>query len=217
MYEDDGLTREYRRDKFARTLITSNYNANGKYTVNIGAATGDYTGKPANRTFIVSIHTGIIQEGVKPAAVTINGVEVAEKSDSSSLVNSTEGWWWNNIKKGVVYAKTNTVSSGTPVTVIAYIGTDIAVSDVNGKDVLKNFSAVYNSGKILLSFANNFSGKMTARLYTLQGKLIMNKEIDVKNSKAVLWNSGAKTVNGNYLLRLEYNSKTAYKKVAVLN
>ncbi len=109
MYEDKGLTREYKRNRFARTLITSDATKqnNLMYEVSIGAVVGDYNRKPANRIFIVTLHTGIIKESEKLLAVTVDGVSVPEKSDSSSLVNSDQGSWWNPIKKGIAYVKIN--------------------------------------------------------------------------------------------------------------
>ena len=166
------------------------------------------------------IHTGIIAayKDQKPAVVAINGTPVTEKSDSASLVASTEGWWWNTINNGIAYVKTNAVPSGSSVKVNVYMpGTGITVSDITGKDLFKNFSVIYNSGKVSLSFANNFSGKMKAQLYTLQGKLILNREIDVTSGKAVVRNPEARTISGNYILKLEYSDKTAYRKFIALN
>ncbi len=219
MYEDDGLTREYKRTRFARTLINCDAlrDNNVVHEVTIGAAEGDYTNKPANRTFVVTLHTGIIKESKKPSAVTINNVAVPKKSDSSSLVNSEQGYWWNNIKKGIVYVKTKTVPSNTSVKVSVYLSTGITVPVSNGRDLLKNFSVVYKSGKILLSFANSFTGKIKASIYSLQGKLIIHKSINVKNSKSILSNAGKKTISGTYLLRLEYKGKTAFRKVIAIN
>jgi hypothetical protein len=219
MYDDDGLTREYKQGKFTRTEMSNQYSG-GIYEVNIGASVGDYTGKPASRTFMPTIHTGIIPtyKDQKPAAVTINGTPVAEKADSASLVASTEGWWWNSIKNGIAYVKTKAVPSNSSVKVNIYMpGTGVTVADITSKDILKNFTVVYNSGKISLSFANNFSGSMKASVYSLQGKLLVNKSIQVKNSRAAFSDDTLRTISGNYLLRLEYNGKTVYRKFVALN
>ncbi len=213
MYEDDGLTKQYKTGKSARTLITSKANG-GRYTVNIGAAVGDYTDKPATKTYMATIHTGIIQKDVKPDLVKIDGVVVAEKSDSASLVSSSEGWWWNSIKDGIVYVKTQEISTSSSVA----IQVDISVTGLNpdagitDREVLNKFSVFCTTGKLRLSFANMFTGKMKASIYNLHGKLVVDKMIDVKQSKAGVWNTA---VSGTYILKLEYKGITASRKFTV--
>jgi hypothetical protein len=86
------------------------------------------------------------------------------------------------------------------------------VLDKTGKEVLNNFSVVCCRGKVRLSFANMFTGRMKASVYTMQGKLIMCKMIDVVQSRAELWNAGTKAVSGSYIVRLEYNGRTVSRR-----
>jgi len=69
LYEDDGLTQEYRNGAFARTLIEveapKSLDVPGaQITVKVGAAKGTYTDVPATRSYVVDVHVPS-----KPASV----------------------------------------------------------------------------------------------------------------------------------------------------
>jgi len=216
MYEDDGLTREYKRGRSARTLITSDCTKEGtkRFNVNIGPAVGDYTGKPATKTFIVTIHTGNNWPNIKPATARINGAPVSEKTDSASLEAASDGWWWNPIKGGVVYVKTQAVSvSATTDIVVDLPGVGInTFTDITGKELFNNFTVMCRADKINLSFENMYNGRMNASVYTLQGKLVLNKVVDVVHSKAEISNPGMKIAGGSYILRLEAMGRRVSRK-----
>ncbi len=219
MYEDDGLTRDYKNNKFARTLITSDATqASGRFIVNIGATIGDYTGKPVKKTYIATIHTGIISPKKKPLSngVKINGVVVSEKADSASLVSSSEGWWWNRIKNGVVYVKTQEVSTSSSVEMVVDLDMTGVNSDVDitKKELLNKFSLFCNAGKLRLSFENMFTGEMKASIYNLNGRLITQKMIHVEQSKAEVWDT---EVSGIYILKLEYKGRMVFRKFTARN
>jgi len=218
MYEDDGLTREYKTNKFARTLITCDgTQANNKrYVVTIGHANGEYNGKPAVKNYMVTVHTGTIWPNIKPIGVKIDGVWVPEKADSADLEACSGGWWWNTIKSGIAYVKTHPVSSNNQVTITIDEGMGINnFTDKTGKEVLNNFSVICNGGKVRIAFTNMFTGRMNASVYTLQGKQVVHKGIDVVQSRAELWNTDPKAVSGSYILRLEYNGRTVSRKFVV--
>jgi alpha-glucosidase (family GH31 glycosyl hydrolase) len=56
LYEDDGATTDYQIGKFAATKFSCGSSPDG-CTVIIGPSTGDYTGKPASRTYILQVHS----------------------------------------------------------------------------------------------------------------------------------------------------------------
>ena len=69
LYEDDGLTQEYRNGAFARTLIEveapKSLDVPGaQIAVKVGAAKGTYTDVPATRSYVVDVHVPS-----KPASV----------------------------------------------------------------------------------------------------------------------------------------------------
>jgi alpha-glucosidase (family GH31 glycosyl hydrolase) len=88
--EDEGSNRDYREGKVARTLfvIKGNPVENNVYEVNIGASKGEYSGKLAERTYILMIHSD-----KKPAKIFRNGQEtgysVVDKSGPAIFVVST--------------------------------------------------------------------------------------------------------------------------------
>ena len=82
LYEDDGVTQDYRNGAFARTLIEvdapKSFDEPGaRITVNVGAATGSYKDMPASRSYVVDLHVPS-----KPASVQIGQVgQVAGPSE----------------------------------------------------------------------------------------------------------------------------------------
>lgn len=67
LYEDDGKTREYQKNKYAFTEINSVQNKTG-LTVNISAIRGNYDGMLPERAYTLYIHTN-----KKPFSVWLNG------------------------------------------------------------------------------------------------------------------------------------------------
>ncbi|MFC5449969.1 discoidin domain-containing protein [Paenibacillus aestuarii] len=104
MYEDDGVTREHRSGKFAKTLITSIAPETGTsdLKVQVGASVGDYNGKLAARTnqFHIHMHT-------KPASVEVGGSAYTEFASKADWTNAASGWYFDAADKGgIVYVKT---------------------------------------------------------------------------------------------------------------
>ncbi|MCR8641324.1 discoidin domain-containing protein [Paenibacillus sp. N1-5-1-14] len=104
MYEDDGVSREHRTGKFAKTLITSTAPESGTGTlkVQVGASVGDYTGKLMARTnqFQIHMHT-------KPASVSIGSTVYTEYGSKAALASAASGWYYDAADKGgIVYVKT---------------------------------------------------------------------------------------------------------------
>ncbi|MBA2940853.1 discoidin domain-containing protein [Paenibacillus sp. CGMCC 1.16610] len=104
MYEDDGITREHRNGKFAKTLITSiaPEAGTGDLKVQVGASIGDYNGKLAARTNQFQIHMH-----VKPASVAVGGSAYTERASKTELAASASGWYFDATDKGgILYVKT---------------------------------------------------------------------------------------------------------------
>ncbi|MBP1962250.1 discoidin domain-containing protein [Paenibacillus aceris] len=104
MYEDDGVSREHRSGKFAKTVITSiaPETGTGDLKVQVGASIGDYNGKLAARTnqFQIHMHT-------KPASVEVGGSAYTELASKAEWTNAASGWYFDNADKGgIVYVKT---------------------------------------------------------------------------------------------------------------
>ncbi len=84
LYEDDGLSLDYRSGKFAWTPITCSQ-AGGFLTAAIGPTKGEYAGQVAKRAYELRIH-----RGSRPASITVNGRKLAparwDWSGSSALL-----------------------------------------------------------------------------------------------------------------------------------
>ncbi|MDR6879600.1 discoidin domain-containing protein [Bacillus sp. 3255] len=104
MYEDDGVTREHRSGKFAKTIITSiaPETGTGDLKVQVDASVGDYNGKLAARTNQFQIHMH-----AKPAGVTIGGTAYTEVATKTEWASSASGWYFDAADKGgILYIKT---------------------------------------------------------------------------------------------------------------
>ena len=100
MYEDDGITRDYRKGAFAKTLIE--VNAANNVQVNIHAAIGNYDGKYLQRVYLVNIH-----QAKAPKAIALNGQPVRMYASMNDFNKAKTGSYYNpDDKAGTVYIKT---------------------------------------------------------------------------------------------------------------
>ncbi len=106
LYEDDGITREYRKGAFAKTLIEVNTNKN--IDVKINAAKGDYKGKYEKRYYLLNVYTK------RPAAVLLNNKTIQKFTSKEAFEKSVTGYFFNAIEKdGTLHVKTNYLSTST--------------------------------------------------------------------------------------------------------
>lgn len=104
MYEDDGVTKEHRSGKFAKTMITSKApeQGTGDLIIQVGASIGDYQGRLASRTNQFMIHMPN-----KPSAVAVGGESSSELATKSAWDASTSGWYYDaQDRGGILYVKT---------------------------------------------------------------------------------------------------------------
>jgi alpha-glucosidase len=101
LYEDDGLTREYRKGAFAKTLIECT--AGKDVQVVIHPANGNYKGKYRERVYLVNIH-----QTAAPKKVVVNGKELKVYASLEQFNQAKTGFYFNaNDKKGTAGIKTN--------------------------------------------------------------------------------------------------------------
>jgi len=107
LYEDDGVTQEYRKAAFARTPIEveapkSLDAPNAQITVKVGAAKGTYKDMPASRSYVVGVHIAAKPAGVKLAEKDLAGFEKRAEFDAAP-----EGWFFDaRDRRGVLHVKT---------------------------------------------------------------------------------------------------------------
>lgn len=213
-YEDDGLTREFKRGRCGTTLLESDATkwVSGKsLVVTIGQEVGDFTGKPVTKTYMASIHTGILDKN-KPASVFVDKAEVPEKSSMALLNAAANGWFYDNTDRGgILWVKTGALTASD----VHYISTGAAVnvrSNITHTTLLDKFyiSSAHN-GKVGLTFANMFSGEITASISDIQGRVVSKKVLKVVHGSAPLCDRSDLT-SGQYILDLNYNGKHVSKK-----
>jgi alpha-glucosidase len=107
LYEDDGVTQEYRKESFARTLIeveapTALDTPDAQVTVRLGAAKGKYQDMPASRSYVVDMHVP-----AKPAGVTLGTATLPSFEKKAEFDTAPEGWFFDaRDRRGVLHVKT---------------------------------------------------------------------------------------------------------------
>lgn len=108
MYEDDGLSRDYRKGEFAKTLISMSapQEKKGRITVHIGKARGDYKGRLKERTYELNVHT---EE--TPLQVSLNG-SALKNITAADFQSGKSGWCFDpEDKKGTLKVRTLSVAT----------------------------------------------------------------------------------------------------------
>ena len=100
LYEDDGITRDYRKGAFAKTLIE--VQADKGIQVNIHAAVGEYKGKYTKRVYLLEIH-----QHTAPKAVVVDGNNLKMYASLVDFNEAKTGCYFDsNDKAGTVHIKT---------------------------------------------------------------------------------------------------------------
>ncbi|MCV2364264.1 NPCBM/NEW2 domain-containing protein [Paucibacter sp. DJ1R-11] len=120
LYEDDGLTRQYREQgKSSRQLIrmSAPTDGAGDVRVQVGAVEGEYAGQLAQRRLALSVHTR-----VKPASVELGGQLLPELADAQALQAASQGWFFDAADRfGTVQIKTGPRSIRQPASFLLKI------------------------------------------------------------------------------------------------
>jgi len=118
LYEDDGVTQEYRNGASARTLIEVEApkapDAPGaQVTVKVGPAKGKYTGMPVSRSYILDIHVPTRPAAVRLGDRVLPGFEAtgqdraARDKVRADFTAAAEGWYFDaGDRRGVLHVKT---------------------------------------------------------------------------------------------------------------
>jgi alpha-glucosidase len=100
LYEDDGITRDYHKGAFTKTLIE--VTADNNVQVNIHAAIGDYDGKYMQRVYLLDVH-----QPAAPKKVAVNGENLPVYTSSAQFNKAKTGYYFDaEDKKGTVHIKT---------------------------------------------------------------------------------------------------------------
>ena len=99
LYEDDGITRDYRKGGFAKTLIAVQADKNTQ--VSIHAAVGNYIGKYLKRVYLLNIH-----QAAAPKSVAINDKPLIVYTSAYLFNKAITGCYFDPDKKGILRIKT---------------------------------------------------------------------------------------------------------------
>jgi alpha-glucosidase (family GH31 glycosyl hydrolase) len=109
LYEDDGLSLDYRQGAFARTkIVFAPASATGDYLLTIGPAQGEFNGQLKQRHYLVQVH-GLFQ----PEAVLVNDTALP----AVGLDRSALGWTWDARKRTTTIHLPNGCATDKPVVV----------------------------------------------------------------------------------------------------
>lgn len=107
LYEDDGLTREHRKGRYATTQFDVSAAGSGNIVITLHSAQGDYNGKIKTRTYLLDIHTRI-----NPAAVSVKGKKIRQAKSMEEFNSAASAWYFDPaLQNGVVHIKTGGLST----------------------------------------------------------------------------------------------------------
>ncbi|AUG75439.1 glycoside hydrolase [Kitasatospora sp. MMS16-BH015] len=113
LYEDDGTTRQYAAGASAtqRVDLHAPGGGQGATVVTIGASAGSYTGKPAARSYQLTVH-----EATAPRRVVTEGGPLPQLASAAALAGAASGWYYD-AATGVTRIKTPSISTDHAFTV----------------------------------------------------------------------------------------------------
>ena len=134
LYEDDGLSREHRNGAFSKALIESQgpaFGEDGPVTITVNEFEGEYTGKPAQRSYRFEVHVRS-----HPDAVTLDNELLTEYATIEELEQAADGWFYDPAAlQGTAYVKSKPLSASVPFEV--YIDIPVKVGENRMEDDLR--------------------------------------------------------------------------------
>lgn len=97
LYEDDQITRDYKKGEFAETLIevSAPEATTGETVIKVNAAKGDFKGRLKERSYVFDI-----QASKAPSKLTLNGKPMQVYYTQLELDNAGEGYYFNPEDRG---------------------------------------------------------------------------------------------------------------------
>lgn len=108
LYEDDGLTRDYKKGSFSTQVFKSDASEK-EISISIGENKGQYKGKLESRGYVLQIH-----KNNSPSSVTLDSKKLDKASSKEEFEKNATGWYFDkNEKNGVIFVKTPNIPSDT--------------------------------------------------------------------------------------------------------
>ncbi|MFG2848705.1 TIM-barrel domain-containing protein [Kitasatospora sp. NPDC048296] len=114
LYEDDGITRAYQNGAFATQQVTvaAPASGTGTVTVNVGASTGSYSGKPDSRGYEFTVHLS-----GAPSTVSLGSTALTQLSSKAAYDAAATGWFFDPADRGgVLWVKAGNQAGAFAVT-----------------------------------------------------------------------------------------------------
>lgn len=110
LYEDDGLTRQYKTGAFAKTLISVDVTQN--VNIEIDAARGNYSGMNKERVYLLDVH-----QSQAPKTVSLNNQKLKSFKSEQQFNKAQTGYYFDkDDKNGTVHIKTGYLSTSVKQT-----------------------------------------------------------------------------------------------------
>jgi len=103
LYEDDGVSLDYRAGAYCWTRLRFASEKPGTYALRIGPVRGQFQGKLSKRRYVVRVH-GLF----KPGSVALNGRRLSEIGPGQDGA----GWSWDELDRVITVRLSNTLSTG---------------------------------------------------------------------------------------------------------
>ncbi len=205
LYEDDGLTREYRNGAFAKTLIECDgpaFGTGGITTINVGESEGDYNDKPTERTNLFEVH--IHQY---PQSVLLNEEPLQEYASLEELEQAVNGWFYDGSDKlGIVNIKTQplTVNNAFEIKIDALTGVNNATDE--GLTLFPNPT----SGRLIVKSSYQYLNAIN--IYDYQGRILKSYDFKDETRKGFEINLN-NYPDGVYFIEIKTKDSTVYRKI----
>ena len=136
LYEDDGLSLDYRAGAYAWTRCALASPKPGEFTLTIGPARGKYQGQQSHRRYVIRVH-GLF----KPEAVTLNGHELPE----TEACHDAPAWSWDARERLITVSLSKPLSVRNP-TVVQLVNAGTS-SDLSVRQKASNLRAQLRQAK----------------------------------------------------------------------
>lgn len=205
LYEDDGISREHRVGAFTKTMIISSgpeFGQDGQVAITVGGYSGDYNGKPDERSYKFELHVH-----KKPDAVYLNTDALQEYYSLEELQSAEDGWFYDPADRlGIVHVKTQTLSTDTSFEVI--IDVPVKIGENLEERGLKVFPNPTNG---MVRVSSEESAIIDIKVFDMGGNLMEEYPINIHGQTADLDLSSA--LAGIYVLEVKTNKGLLRQKL----
>jgi hypothetical protein len=210
LYEDDGLTREYRDGACAKTLIecdAPDYGASGVITLTIHPAVGSFEGMLTERAYWCEVHCPISPS----QGITLDDEPLTEYPSMEELKNAGDGYFYDSqAEGGIVYIKTNFIP--TDLQHVIVIDFEMGTGGHLPEDGIRIYP---NPAKRMLYIESAGREDLTVQINDTNGRLVF-KEIFTNPLKKPIAIDLGKNQAGTYMVRVESGNDIVVKKVVLV-